>query len=476
MPDRLPETTPLVLDVDGTFLKTDMLLESFWAALGRHPLECLRICLTCITDRAALKKRLAAISGLRTDLLPRNARVEQLAKASQKRGRRVVLASGSDASLGHQLAEANQLDGQVVASDGKINLTGKRKAEALTQAFGVAGFDYAGNGAVDVAVWEAAENAIIVGNHPGIARRLAGQGRNVEEYGGTWKARDLLKAMRPHQWVKNVLLFLPLLAAHRFGASGLLIVLIAAIAYSLAASSIYIVNDLLDLEADRLHPTKKRRPFAAGTVPIGVGMFAGVGLGAFALALAFAMSWAMLAVVGLYMMLSLAYSLKLKRMRWIDIATLAGLYTLRVIAGAVAAKVLATGFLVAFIYPTFITLGCVKRLTELTLAKSDERLPGRGYGRGDRGDLLNVATLGTFGALLAFFLYSFTDAAAALYPNIWQLWVALFPIGLWLVRMVLLGWQGRQDYDPIVFAMRDKYGLALIALTLTIMFTAADGG
>ncbi len=476
MPDSLPETTPLVLDVDGTFLKTDMLLESFWAALGKSPVECLRICFTCLADRALLKQRLAGISALRTDLLPKNARVEKLAKTSQKRGRSVVLASGSDASLVNQLAAQNQLDGQVFASDGKVNMTGKRKADALVKAYGLAGFDYAGNGSVDLAVWEVAENAIIVGEHAAIARRLAGQGRNVEEYGGTWRGRDLLKALRPHQWVKNILLFLPLVAAHRFDGSGLLIVLVAAIAYSLAASSIYIVNDLLDLEADRLHPTKKRRPFAAGTVPIGVGMATGLGLGVFALGLAYAISWAMLGVVSVYMALSLAYSLKLKRMRWIDIATLAGLYTLRVIAGAVAAKVLATGFLVAFIFPTFITLGCVKRLTELTLAKSDERLPGRGYGRQDRGDLLNVAALGTFGALLAFFLYSFTAAAAALYPNIWQLWAALLPIGGWLVRMILLGWQGRQDYDPIVFAMRDKYGLALIALTLTIMFTAADGG
>jgi len=195
-----------------------------------------------------------------------------------------------------------------------------------------------------------------------------------------------------------------------------------------------------------------------------------------ALALAAWLSLALLGIVTLYMVLSLAYSLKLKRMRWIDIATLAGLYTLRVIAGAVAADVVASGFLVAFIFPTFITLGCVKRLTELTLAKSDERLPGRGYGRPDRGDLLNVAGLGTFGALLAFFLYSFTPAAQALYTHPWQLWLALIPIAAWLIRMVVLGWTGQQDYDPIVFAMKDKIGIALILLTLTVMFSASSIG
>ncbi len=142
-------------------------------------------------------------------------------------------------------------------------------------------------------------------------------------------------------------------------------------------------------------------------------------------------------------------------------------------AGAVAAHVPASGFLIAFIYPVFLTLGCVKRLTELTLAKGDARLPGRGYGRRDRGDLLNIAVIGMAGALLVFFLYSFSDMAGILYPSRWQLWLAMIPMGGWLFRMVLLGWKGKQDYDPIVFALRDKYGLALIALTLALMFLAA---
>ncbi|MFQ5438365.1 MAG: UbiA family prenyltransferase, partial [Paracoccaceae bacterium] len=266
------------------------------------------------------------------------------------------------------------------------------------------------------------------------------------------------------------------IAAHRFDASGVLVVLAAAMAFSAAASGIYIVNDLLDLEADRLHPTKKNRPFAAGDVPIEIGMASASVLGLGALGVAGLINVWLLGVLALYMAISLAYSLRLKRLRWVDVATLAGLYTLRVVAGAMAIEVVASGFLVAFIYPTFIALGCVKRLTELTLAVSNERLPGRGYGRADRGDLLNVASLGIVGALLAFFIYSFTPAAAVLYPNIWHLWLALVPLAGWLVRMVLMGWRGKQDYDPIVFALRDRYGIALIALTLMLMFTAATPG
>jgi len=467
------KSTPLVLDVDGTFLKTDLLLESFWQAMGKDPIGCLRACAQNLTNRARLKKELAGLVDLRMDLLPVNESVAALVSRSRSRGRRVVFASGSDQGLVAALAQTHGIETPVFASDGVTNLTGKKKAAALVAAFGEKRFDYAGDGPIDVPVWQAAENAIVIGDYPAIVTELAHSGTNVEEFRVRKSAKDLVRAMRPHQWVKNILLFLPLLAAHRFDFAGFMIVFLAAIAFSAAASSIYIVNDLLDLEADRLHPKKKHRPFASGAAPIVHGMVASFGLGVFALALAMAINWQMLGIVSLYMVLSLAYSLKLKRMRWIDIATLASLYSLRVIAGAVAAKVGASEFLIVFIFPTFLTLGCVKRLTELTLATNDERLPGRGYGRGDRGDLLNVAALGTFAALLVFFLYSFTPAAAALYPNNWQLWLALVPLAGWLVRMVLLGWTGKQDYDPIVFAMRDKYGLALIALTLTLMFTAA---
>jgi 4-hydroxybenzoate polyprenyltransferase len=180
-----------------------------------------------------------------------------------------------------------------------------------------------------------------------------------------------------------------------------------------------------------------------------------------------------LGVIIVYMTLSLAYSLKLKRMRWVDIACLASLYTLRVVAGAAASGVEASVFMLVFIFPVFIALGCVKRLTELTLATSDERLPGRGYGRTDRSDLLNVAGIGTFGALLMFFLYSFSEQSQALYPSRWLLWVALVPLAIWLIRMVKLGYEGKQDYDPIVFAMKDKMGVGIILMTLSLMFYAA---
>ncbi len=463
---------PLVLDVDGTFLRTDMLLECFWAGLGQNPAATLRATFRNLTNPAALKAELAGIVAVRTDLMPVHPDVAAVALDAQGAGREVVLASASHRTLVEQLARDYGLSERVFASDATHNLKGAKKAAALVDAYGEHGFDYAGDAKPDRAVWVHAEKALVVGDMAS-ARVLERNGQPVQRIPGGWSPRDLIRALRPHQWVKNSLLLMPLIAAHDFSLPVLYLVLLAILSFSAAASSIYLVNDLLDLEADRLHVKKKNRPFASGAVPIGVGMAAFFVLAAIALGLAAWIGAAFFWVVLLYMCVSLAYSLRLKRMRWVDIAMLASLYTLRVVAGAAAASILMSGYLVVFIFPVFLALGSVKRLTELTLATSDERLPGRGYGRADRGDLLNVAGLGVVGALLAFFLYSFSEQALRLYPTQWLLWVAMIPIALWLIRMVRLGYKGKQDYDPIVFAMKDKRGIGLMMITLAIMFYAA---
>lgn len=463
---------PLVLDVDGTFLRTDMLFECFWAGLGRDPFATLRASFTHFTDPAALKAALAEIAPLRSDLLPVSPEVKQLAEQAMEDGREVVLASASHLSLVEPLAKQHGLSEQILATQGDTNLKGTHKAEALVELYGEGGFDYAGNAPVDMAIWSRADVAYVVGDVAS-AKALRAQGKDVQELPGGWTARDLVKSFRPHQWVKNILLLLPLIAAHDFSLSTIVLALLGIVSFSAAASSIYLVNDLLDLDADRLHVKKCKRPFASGAVPLGVGMVAFAGLAAIALGLSAALSPAFFGVVAFYMLLSLAYSLKLKRMRWVDIAVLASLYTLRVVAGAAATGIYVSGYLLVFIFPVFLALGCVKRLTELTLATNDQRLPGRGYGRPDRPDLLNVAGLGVVAALVAFFLYSFTDQALDLYKTQWLIWVAELPMAWWMIRMVRLGWHGKQDYDPIVFAMKDKRGIGLMLMSISIMFYAA---
>jgi 4-hydroxybenzoate polyprenyltransferase len=321
--------------------------------------------------------------------------------------------------------------------------------------------------------------ALSTRDYPELATALAAQlGIALSEAKGetrpqSWNVRALLKAIRPHQWVKNILLLLPLLAAHRFDSGSLLLALLGIVAFSAAASSIYVVNDLVDLEADRLHPKKCKRPFASGTVPLTVGMLTGLVLVSVALGVGAYLGPKFLAITLLYVFVSVAYSMRLKRMRWVDIILLASLYSVRVVAGAAAAGVAVSGAMLFFIFPVFLTLGAVKRLTELTLATNDERLPGRGYGRPDRGKLLNFAVVSMISALLIFFIYSQSAQAMALYPDRWFLWLAILPLAAWLFRMVRLGYYGKQDYDPIVFALSDKRGIGLILITLSLMFYAA---
>jgi len=358
---------------------------------------------------------------------------------------------------------------RVFASENGVNLKGSAKADALVAAYGENGFDYAGNDKSDRKIWDHSDGAIVVGNAGGGAKGLS----NVVKVTGGWSPRAVLKSMRPHQWVKNVLLFLPMIAAHAFFIETFLAVCLGIISFSAAASCIYIVNDLLDIEADRLHVKKCKRPFAAGTVPIPIGMLTCAALGVIALGVAAMLSVQMFGVVAFYMSLSLAYSLRLKRMRWIDIMVLASLYTLRVVAGAAASGVDASVFMLIFIFPVFISLGCVKRMTELALAKDENPLPGRGYARRDMGDLLNMSAVGMIGALVIFFFYSYSEQALALYPDQWLMWVALLPIAAWLYRMIKLGYMGRMDYDPIVFAMSDIRGIGFLLITLSLLFYAA---
>ncbi|MBL3568131.1 prenyltransferase [Rhodovulum sulfidophilum] len=464
---------PLVLDVDGTFLKTDLGLECFWNGLGRAPLKTLRATVMHLRDRAGLCRELARIAPPRVDLLPLSPEMATRALEACEAGRPVVLAGGADPGLVAALAGHYGFVEEGAGAEGAAPPEGAAKARALAERFGRRGFDYAGARAADRPVWREADRALLLGRQHRLAAELSAAGHPVEEIPAGWKLRDLGRALRPHQWVKNVLLLLPALAAHDFRPETLALVLLGILAFSAAASCIYIVNDLLDLEADRLHETKCRRPFACGKVPIGAGMAAGAVLALMALGVGAALGPSFLAVVLLYMALSLAYSLRLKRMRWVDIATLAALYTIRVVAGAAAGGGEASFLMLVFVFPVFVTLGCVKRMTELARAETDERLPGRGYGRGDRGDLLNMAGIGVVGALVVFVAYSFSAQAEALYQTRWLLWAAALPLAVWLVRMVWLGYRGQQDYDPIVFALRDRAGLGLIFFALSFMFYSA---
>ena len=464
---------PLVVDVDGSLLKTDLLLESFWAAMGRHPVLCLLACLQLFMNRPALKQKLAALAALNVTLLPLRPEVMGCISQAQAEGREVLLASGSTKALVEQLSTQLNLAAVPLSSGPGVNLTGDTKAAALVARYGANGYEYIGDSAVDIPVWQAGTGGYIVAPSAALRSKAKAAGLVLKPLGQSPKARALIKALRPHQWVKNVLLFLPLLAAHRTDLQGIGLAFWGIAVFSAAASCIYIVNDLLDLAADRQHATKKARPFASGDAKILPGMGLMVALAGIALGGAALHSWQLAAIIALYMGLSFSYSLLLKRLRWVDIATLAALYTLRVVAGSVAVGVPMSGWLGAFIFPVFLALGGVKRLIELGKAKDDTPLPGRGYARHDRADLRNISITAAVGAIVVYTLYTYSEIAATLYENLLEIRLAAIPVALWLGRMIYRGWQGRMNYDPIVFALRDPVGLMLVATGAFMLMQAA---
>ncbi|NNK78560.1 MAG: UbiA family prenyltransferase, partial [Litoreibacter sp.] len=364
MKDEVP-AVPLVLDVDGTLLRTDMLYETFWAALRCNLVATLWILFTLWSHPARLKRELRRIAEPRLELLPVRAEILEMARAARTQGRPVHLASGSDRELVATLAKQLDLPSTHFGSTPDCNLTGRVKAESLVETFGEGGFDYAGNSASDLKCWAAARRIIAVSPNPALSMRLKAIGKPVEVVPDGTGWRDVIRELRPHQWIKNLLLFLPMLAAHQFNPDQLLTVLLAAIGFSFCASSIYISNDLLDLEADRLHPAKKSRPIASGRLPIRSAMIASVGLAVAGLCLALLVGASVFLMTAGYIVAGLLYSLLWKRARWVDLLALASLYLMRVITGAFAAKIPLSPWLVGIVFAVFLALAMVKRLTGL---------------------------------------------------------------------------------------------------------------
>ncbi len=451
----------LAVDLDQSLIKTDTLLEAFWSGLSKAPWSTLKAIPLAFTDRVALKQRLDDLGMPVVERLPLMEGVTALIQTARDEGREVVLASGATERVVTALSQRLGLEGAHLNTRPGLNMVGANKAKALTDQFGEKGFDYVGDSHQDIPVWQAAHRAYAVRPGANLTTTAKTKGVEIEPVGTRWRNRDLVRGLRGHQWIKNILLFLPIIAAQQVDLLSVLGVVLGIVAFSAAASAIYVVNDLLDLDADRLHETKCNRPFASGAVPIRIGMAASGLLAIFSLTLAAAIGPRMLLVISVYLVLTLAYSLILKRLRWVDVTTLGALYALRVYAGAVAGGVAFTGWLLAFVFPVFLTLACVKRLTELARAKHENRLPGRAYARADRSDMLNMSALGATAACLIFLGYSFSATANQLYDHLWILRAVTVSLALWLYRMISTGYTGGQSFDPILFALTDKISLIL---------------
>ena len=474
-PANTPDSTPICVDLDGTLIRSDLLIESSLALLRRNPLYAFRMGAWLLRGKAVLKREIAARVEIDATLLPYEPRVVAWLQ-SESADRPRVLCTASDRKFADSVAAHIGGFGTVLASDGERNLAGANKAQTLLDRYGERGFDYAGNATADLAVWRHARRAIVVNAAPSLSQRAA-QLTQVEQVFAheSGRARACLKALRPHQWLKNLLVLLPLLASHRlFDTTAIVGSIIAFFCFGLCASGVYVLNDLLDLEADRKHPRKRLRPFAAGALPLITGLVAAplLTLAAFALAMAFAPRFA-LVLLGYYV-LTLAYSFGLKRIAMLDTVVLAALYTVRIVAGTVAINAILSFWLLAFSMFLFLSLALVKRYTELRtlLLHGRNRSDGRGYEVDDLGLIQSLGAASGYLAVLVLALYINSTASEALYRHAHVLWLLCPTLLYWVSRVWFKAHRGLMHDDPVVFALTDRVSRIVLLLCAIVVIGA----
>ena len=474
------ETPVLVLDLDGTLCRTDTLHEALFALLGTRPGVLFGLVFELFKGKAAFKRRVADHHVIPGDALPFNEEVLDLARQARAAGRRVVLVSAADqrqvdAVAGH-LGLFDEAFG-TSGGEGGPNLGGAHKADFLVRRYGAQGVDYAGDRPVDLHVWKQARRVITGG--AGRSLRRAAEALDAEAQhlspaqSPAARLRPYLRAMRPHQWLKNILVFLPMFAAHdtsNFGAA-----VAGFVAFCLLASSVYLLNDLVDLPADRAHPRKRLRPFAAGTIPILRGAVLAVLLlaGAGVIAVFFTPP-AFLAVLVLYYVSTFVYSLWLKRKLIVDVLTLTGLYTLRIIAGAAACNLMLSPWMLGFSMFLFFALAAVKRQAELTdqLRDGRDKTAGRAYLTEDLPVLRGMGLSAGYAAVLVFALYINSEQVRPLYSTPEVLWLICPLLLYWISRMVMMTHRGHMTDDPIVYTARDRVSQGIIVMSLGVFALA----
>ncbi len=463
---------PLCVDLDGTLTPVDTLHESLLGLARQSPAALLALPGWLARGKAAFKQELAARVDFDAASLPYRQDLLEWLRQERATGRRLVLATAADRTIGEAVARHLELFDEVIASDGADNLSGDGKRRALVARFGEKGFDYAGNDTVDVAVWTSARHAIVVGNKALLerARRVAETGQVFA--GAAPSLRLWIKEARLYQWVKNLLVFVPAILAHAIAQPPVLVAtLLAFLAFGLCASSVYLINDLLDLQADRQHRFKRQRPFASGALSAGSGVLVAALLLYAAIAIALLVNGAFCAVLAAYYVCTWAYSLRLKRAALIDVVMLAGLYTLRLIAGAAAAGVAASFWLLAFSIFLFLSLGIVKRYTEVAEDHKAGRVAGhgRGYSAADLPLLMSLGTAAGYCAIVVMALYVNSPESQALYRHARGLWLICPMMLFWISRIWLMTTRGLMHDDPIIFALRDRVSLLIFGAVAAVV-------
>ena len=466
---------PLYVDLDGTLIHTDLLFESVLLLIKRNPLYLFALPLWLARGRGYLKAQIAQRVRLNVALLPYNADVLAWLRSQRAAGRRLILASASDRSLVRQVADHLGLFDAVLGSDGQTNLKARSKLQAIVQDAGGQGFAYAGNGRADLPIWAEAEEVIVANASRAVARQAAHICTPALLIAPRpFRFGAVIRALRLHQWAKNLLLFVPLLAGHEADPPRWLATLIAFVAFGMCASATYVINDLFDLASDRAHPRKQRRPFASAALSIPFGLLLVAILLPLSLLLAAALAPAFLGMLLLYVVVTLLYSARLKQIAIVDVLVLASLYTHRVLAGGIVSAVMVSNWLLAISLFIFLSLALVKRCAELEFMGGDGNvaLAGRGYRSSDLPYLISMGLASGFVAVMLLALYVDSQIGNAMYPHVELLWLTL-PVALfWIMRLWLKTSRMEIQDDPLLFAITDRASW-IVAIVIVCIAAAA---
>jgi 4-hydroxybenzoate polyprenyltransferase len=450
----------IVVDLDGTLVLTDTFAASLFEALRKRPSCFLALFAALLRGRAFCKRVTAALARLNIASLPYNEPLVDYLRQQRALGRRLILATGADLSIATGVAEHLGIFDDVIGSDGGRNVIGDEKLRAIQERIGDTPFTYAGNSRADLRVWRRSQSAILVGAPRSWARELRDAGISVQhEFEGTrrnWKG--LVRCLRLHQWSKNILVFVPTILAHQiWNALVMRRALIAFLALSFCASALYIVNDLLDLQADRLHPGKRHRPLASGEVSVETGLGIAIFMAVVGGALATFLPFQGFVLLAAYAAASLIYSLKLKRMLFLDVVSLALLYAVRVLYGGSATGIKISVWTLAFSLFLFASLATVKRLAELRRVNVSAAgiQEYRGYTEVDVNQLSSLASAGGYVAVLVLALYINSPEVELLYRRPQGLWLLCPILIYWISRLTLIANRGHLDDDPVAFALKD---------------------
>lgn len=471
---------PFVVDLDGTLIYSDLLAESALLFARKNPLRALFLCLFWLgKGKAHLKEQLAKRVKIDVSVLPYNPTVLTLIESARASGREVILATASHKIHAERIAGYLGCFDLVLSTSNGENLSASKKAVQLVTLYGEGGYDYIGNSEDDLKVWDFAAHALMMNVSKTVEKKARSSGKVTAEFNDLeHPALMWIKAVRLHQWVKNTLMFVPLFASHKiFVGDNLFVGAIAFLAFSLCASSIYLLNDLLDLEDDRHHAQKKNRPLAAGQINISRAIIAFPLLLIISFSLAwFAISPIFLLVLAFYYALTLLYSFVLKRVMIVDVITLAMLYTMRLIAGIVVFQVPATFWLLAFSMFIFLSLAFIKRYSELYRALEKgkvDKTRGRGYYPSDLEMISSLGAASGYLSVMVLALYIQDSSTTILYTTPEIIWLACPILLFWVSRTWLLAHRGEIHDDPVVFAVKDRVSLCVGALFVSVFWLAS---